>query len=373
VSDLDRLSDDERFLFDLVSTQSVSGNERCASEVFVRRASELGFDAHIDEVENAIAHRGPSDAPIHIVLLGHIDTVPGNIRVRVEDRILHGRGSVDAKGPLAAMLAGASRAELPDGVRLSVIGAVGEEAAGSIGARHLVETMSPSACIIGEPSAWDGVTLGYKGRLIVDASASIGNHHSAGEDLSACDRVHGWWQRVLDHVNTFNDGRTRAFDRIQATILDMDSCTDGMTQRANIRAGFRLPEDMGPAPLAWELSKLAQGEVRVECEGPECAYATDNNDPVVRAIRCAIRELGGTPRPKLKTGTADLNVVAPVWNCPIAAYGPGDSALDHTAHEHIDLDEFTRSIVVLESAIKLLADELVESSIESKYTDQAAI
>ncbi|QKK09717.1 MAG: M20/M25/M40 family metallo-hydrolase [Planctomycetota bacterium] len=65
--------------------------------------------AEIDEAGNALAHRGPADAPVHIMLLGHIDTVPGDIPVRIAGGVLHGRGSVDAKGPLAAMLCRAAR------------------------------------------------------------------------------------------------------------------------------------------------------------------------------------------------------------------------------------------------------------------------
>jgi [amino group carrier protein]-lysine/ornithine hydrolase len=54
----------------------------------------------------------------------------------------------------------------------------------------------------------------------------------------------------------------------------------------------------------------------------------------------------------LKTGTSDMNVVAPVWKCPIVAYGPGDSALDHTPNEHLELDEFWKAVNVLEHTLK---------------------
>ena len=54
-------------------------------------------------------------------------------------------------------------------------------------------------------------------------------------------------------------------------------------------------------------------------------------------------------------------MVAPVWRCPIAAYGPGDSTLDHTPGEHLDLGEFTRSIRVLTNALETLSAELAES------------
>ena len=74
----------------------------------------------------------------------------------------------------------------------------------------------------------------------------------------------------------------------------------------------------------------------------------------MRAFLAGIRSVGGQPGFVLKTGTADLNIVAPVWGCPAAAYGPGDSALDHTPNEHISLDEFKRSISVLQFVLKQL-------------------
>lgn len=41
------------------------------------------------------------------------------------------------------------------------------------------------------------------------------------------------------------------------------------------------------------------------------------------------------------------NVVGPVWRCPIVAYGAGDSSLDHTPHEHVDIGEWQHSVAVL--------------------------
>ncbi len=350
--------DAERILIDLVSTPSVSGSERIAAELFAARARDLGFRSEVDEAGNALAHRGSPDARTHIMLLGHIDTVPGSIPVRVEDGVLHGRGSVDAKGPLAAMLCGAARAELPDDVRVTVAGAVGEESAGSPGARFLAPLFRPSACIIGEPSGWDGVTLGYKGRLLVTATARCASTHSASREASACDEITAWWREVEDSVASFNEGRERAFDLLQATIEEMRSSADGLYQQATIEAGFRLPLDLSPEDLETRLAALATEAVTVVADGPELPYATDRNDPVVRALSTSVRGMGARPHPKLKTGTADFNVVAPQWQCPIAAYGPGDSSLDHTPHEHLALGEFHRSVEVLTSAIGALADEL---------------
>jgi LysW-gamma-L-lysine carboxypeptidase len=88
--------------------------------------------------------------------------------------------------------------------------------------------------------------------------------------------------------------------------------------------------------------------------GSDPAYQSEKNTPPVRALLRAIRAEGGKPAFKLKTGTSDMNTVGPVWECPMVAYGPGDSSLDHTPHEHIDAAEFRRGVAVLARALETL-------------------
>ena len=87
-------------LIGLVDQYSPSGGEQSAVRFLVERMQALGYDqAFSDEAGNAVGVIGKG--PRQIVLLGHIDTVPGEIAVRVEEGVLYGRGAVDAKGPLA--------------------------------------------------------------------------------------------------------------------------------------------------------------------------------------------------------------------------------------------------------------------------------
>ena len=65
-----------------------------------------------------------------------------------------------------------------------------------------------------------------------------------------------------------------------------------------------------------------------------------------------MRSAGRTPGFLLKTGTSDMNVVGPAWRCPILAYGPGDSSLDHTPEEHVVIAEYLGAIDVLEVALQ---------------------
>lgn len=349
------------FLHELVAARSVSGDERAAAEVFTRWADRFGLHASIDEAGNAIGVR-PSvgDRERTMVLLGHIDTVPGDIPVRIEDGVLHGRGSVDAKGPIAAMLVAASRAELPDGVEVQVVGAVGEETPHSPGANHYKDTIRPDACIIGEPSGADGVTLGYKGRLVVRLSVEQDSGHSAGADGSAADMAIAWWTRVLAEITQLNEGRDGAFDVIQATVRDVRTESDGLTDRCVLDGGFRLPTWVGPEELERSIRAIASPGA-LHFEGHEVAVRSARDDAVVRALTVAIRETGERPRQKVKTGTSDMNVVWPLWRCPIAAYGPGDSSLDHTPREHLAISEYQAAIGVLTRALEVLAAELVAS------------
>ena len=126
-----------------------------------------------------------------------------------------------------------------------------------------------------------------------------------------------------------------------------------LEQGVEMSIGLRLPPGADVADL--------QRRMRTWVDGAELAFPyneppfrAEKNIPPVRALLRAIRAEGGRPRFKLKTGTSDMNVVGPAWGCPIVAYGPGDSSLDHTPGEHIDLNEFGRGINVLARALETL-------------------
>lgn len=341
--------DAEQLLEDLVSIESPSDNERVAVEALVAWMNEHGYDnAYIDDVGNAIGIIG--NGMRDIMLLGHIDTFAGNPPVKREGRLLYGRGSVDAKGSLCTFAVSAIRANIPENVRLIVVGAVGEEA-GSEGARHLVEQFEPEACLIGEPSQWDRITLGYKGRLLLDYRWRGAMAHSAGQAMTASEHAVTYWRHVQQYVSNYNGDENRIFGQLDATLQEINSGQDGAFGWATAVIGFRLPPNCDPYTLAEELDCSDGESVTITAHGHETAHVGGRDSVLSRALRGAIRAEGGSPRFVHKTGTSDMNVVAPIWECPIAAYGPGDSALDHTPQEHIDLDDYLRAIRLLTNAI----------------------
>ena len=203
------------FLEELVSIPSFSGEEADVARYLIEKMAHFGFRARQDEVGNAIGELGDSSAERTIVLLGHMDTVPGVVPVKRSRGRLYGRGTVDAKGPLAAFVLAATRiAPLLERTRVVVIGVVEEEAHGR-GARHLARTMTPPDCvIIGEPSEWQCVTLGYKGMLNFDYRLTQPGAHSAGEKPGPAEKAVTFWNRLMTYAEEHNDGWSGRFNTV---------------------------------------------------------------------------------------------------------------------------------------------------------------
>jgi len=194
-----------------------------------------------------------------------------------------------------------------------------------------------------------------------------------------------WVRRRADDVNA---GIARPFDQLSPSLRRFITANaDGMTDTVNAQFAWRLPVGFDANAFANEL--LAWTTSHLECAGvaPTTTMATgeggrqgitvmgtrtslaftfrgweqpwhaDRSNPLVRSFLGAIRHVDASAQPGfvVKTGTSDMNVVAPLWQCPILAYGPGDSALDHTPNEHLLLDEYWRAVIVLEVALRSLA------------------
>ncbi len=259
---------------------------------------------------------------------------------------------MDAKGPLAAFIVAAGRAALPPGTRVVVVGAVEEECATSRGARHVAARYAPDACIIGEPSGWDAVTLGYKGRLLVDYALSQPVGHTAGPETGVAERAIEWWQTLVGYTKQFNTGRDRLFEQILPSLRHIQSRSDGLTEQVEMTVGLRLPPNFDATAAEATLRAAAGEEASLRFYAHEPAWEGPRGTPLVAAFMRAIRQQGERPRLKVKTGTSDMNVVGPAWGCPILAYGPGDSRLDHRPDEHIELGEFLRAIEVLQRVLE---------------------
>ncbi len=331
----------------MLSVPSPSGEEDAVASLLVSRLLRAGFDVDVDAAGNVVA--GWGEGAETIALVGHIDTVPGHIGVRRDGDLLHGRGAVDAKGPLAAAIAAVSRQPRDGGRRYVIVGAVEEETT-SRGARHLAASIpAPSALVILEPSGWDAVTIGYKGSLRLRASVDQPHAHGAGREPSAPDRCVALVRALQDRAGQ-SGGDAGVFDRVDVRVLGFE-LGERWLDRSGERGSWCSDSPGCEVDALIEVARSSAPTATLTVLGREPGVRTDRRSRLARGFVSAIRTRGGTPRFKLKTGTSDLNILGPAWGCQAVAYGPGDSQLDHTPREHVSIAELERAVSVLELAL----------------------
>ncbi|HSB78488.1 MAG TPA: M20/M25/M40 family metallo-hydrolase, partial [Candidatus Methylomirabilis sp.] len=265
----------------MVEIPSLSGEESQLASFLVETMRALGFQASVDQAGNAVGILG--DGPTEIVLLGHMDTVPGALPVRNQDGKLYGRGSVDAKGPLAAFIAAAAQVGALPGKRIVVVGATEEEAASSKGARYATEVFAPHFCVIGEPSGAYAVTLGYKGRIVCAYDASTGATHSASKEGSILEEGVEFWNQISRWADEFNVGK-KMFDRLDPALREIRSENDGLTESIRLRLSVRIPLGLSPEVVRRHVEALSSDPARLRFWGADPPYRAEKNTALVRAF-----------------------------------------------------------------------------------------
>ncbi|MDR7275433.1 M20/M25/M40 family metallo-hydrolase [Catenuloplanes atrovinosus] len=327
---------------------SVSYDERELAAYLAGWCRDRGLDARVDEAGNLVAERGTG--PRTLLLLGHLDTVPFTWPVRWDDvdpAVLHGRGTVDAKGSLAAFLEVLAGTPVPDGWRLRVVGAVEEEVSSSRGAFHARDHYPADAVVIGEPSGAGALTLGYFGLFKLRVTATVPSGHSAGfQAVSAPDRLIGALERIRAAV-------LKEADEALSAVIDLRCDADAASQSAVGILNFRVPPGADLDALRTAALDAGGDGVRTEVLRATPGHAGPRSTVLAKAFGRAFARSGGRPRFLLKKGTSDMNTLATTWrDVPMVAYGPGDSALDHTRDERLDADEYRRARRVLGEAVR---------------------
>jgi LysW-gamma-L-lysine carboxypeptidase len=234
---------------------------------------------------------------------------------------------------------------------LTIVAAVGEEA-DSRGARYLAARRGPDRVIVGEPSGWDGVTIGYKGELQLVATFRGRRTHYSSPTPTTTDVALDWTAAVRGlavarHTESL-------FASLTAKTVAVDSRRSGDSERTRVTVDFRLPPGLTTDQVL-DMLPSEPGRPRVTIRIRAEPVEVGRINPTVLALSAGIRSLGARPTLWRKSGTSDLNVVVPEWSAPAAAYGPGDARLDHTARESLAETELARSVAVLRAAFDQLA------------------
>lgn len=340
--------DTKSLLREMLEIYSPSGKEEKLVEFLQPAMEGMGYHTRRDETGNLIGRIG--EGSTKVLLLGHLDTVEGEIPVRESDGNIYGRGAVDAKSPLAAFIAAGSQFAGSGEVEVVVVGVVEEETS-SKGAYEVRDALSPDYVVVGEPSSWDGVTLGYRGSIRLSYSHSVSKTHRGEESPLPAEEAVSFFHRLR---KTFDSGSS-GFNSTDVRLTDIVTENEPFQDSVDMTLDIRTSTDFDREELH-EFIENHKGKASVETTRHIPPVRSSKRSRLVSAFIGGIREAGGNPSFKLKTGTADMNILAESWEVPIIAYGPGDSSLDHTPDEHLELEELFRAREVLVEALSKLEE-----------------
>ncbi|MCA2003989.1 MAG: M20/M25/M40 family metallo-hydrolase [Candidatus Nitrosotenuis sp.] len=336
-------------------------SEKPMAEYLADKCDDLGFEnIHTDEVGNLIAQIG-SGSP-RVLLCGHMDTVPGKIKVRKEGDYLYGRGASDAKAPLIAMLLAAATLQKNNGT-IIFVGAVDEEG-NATGIKNLAkQKLDIDYAVFGEPSGIRNVTIAYKGRIAINLKINVGDSaHASAPWLAknAIEESMRFSQELKHHLEENQEGKSKGM-MLTCTITEVkggDShnvtpkeCTTTMDIRIPVTMNVKMVGEKIASKVT-ELANKYRVEAMYSVIDETEPFEAPMNSPLVRAFTLGVMEVERA-RPALirKTGTGDMNIIGSLWNVPVVTYGPGDPHASHTIDERVSMSEFLRGIEVIKNTL----------------------
>ncbi len=351
----------------MLKIYSPTGQEERLATFLAETLRKLGFNVEVDEVGNVIARTG-SGKP-RVLLCGHMDTVEGWIPVERRRNVLFGRGAVDAKGPLAAMIVAAARHLARDGQGSITLVAVVDEEGRSKGIKHFLAHCREEFdyAIFGEPGRAYGVSIAYRGRALLRLTVKTKEGHSATPHLfkNAIEHAYKALEKIKETIVT----RTEDFfhsTSVCPTIIRGGKTDNVVPGECQIIIDVRIPPNMEPHQILEKARKVAESysaeekvEVQVELLDSIKGFEVSEEAPLVEAFKEAIRKITERePILRRKTASCDANLFVAERKTPTVVYGPGNSKLDHAPNENISIPEYLQAIKVLEEVLRKLTSTL---------------
>jgi len=364
----EKLDDTVRILCDLVRTPSFSGRERDVVEVIRREMERARFDeVRVDGLGNIIGRIGNGSRTI--AFDAHIDTVQAGERglwsfdpftPKVEDGKVWGRGSVDQKGGMAAMITAGrllKELDLAGEFTFLFVGSVMEEDCDGLCWQYLIreEKLQPEFVVITEPTDLK-IHRGQRGRM--EMEVKIGGLSCHGSAPERGDNAVYKIARIALEIEKLNE--RLAFDPFlgkgTVTVTEARSSspslcavpdaaalwidrrlTTGETkeiavaeiQEAAARAGY---SDAAVTVPMYE--EIAYTGLKYPTEKYYPTWTTDANAPCVIAATNAFKKIFARD-PVVDKWTFSTNGVAisGLHGIPCVGFGPGNEVFAHAPNE----------------------------------------
>ncbi|WP_137289546.1 M20 family metallopeptidase [Natronorubrum halophilum] len=350
-------------------------------EFLCETLEERGVTPRVDDAGNVLATRGPKAADTHLVLNTHIDTVSPHVPFERDANgpeagggdVIRGRGSCDAKGPLAALLAAFFAVDSADAAGRVTLAITPDEEVLSTGAYKLISgddspTRDADAVIVGEPTNLD-VCTAAKGRF-------QGTIHLAGANAHAAEPETGRnavaaLESVLEGIRTFG-GREDAPPAhpqlgeatLTPTVVEGGEATNQVPADCALTVDRRSvpPEtaDGFHAALTDHLQAAVPDGIGLEFrftdrETPFLeAWDTDPDAEIVGVLASAS---GGAVRPF--AAATEASYFAP--DAPTVVFGPGvladsEGAVAHAPREYVTVSAVREAAAALEETVRSVVE-----------------
>jgi succinyl-diaminopimelate desuccinylase len=383
----------------LISIPGAPGAEGDVARRVMQEMRTLGYDdVRSDEVGNVIGTvRGTGEKP-PIMLCSHMDVVDiGDadsweyppFEGTVQDGVLHGRGAMDIKGPLAIQTyaARAVAAPRPPG-DVIVMHTVLEER-GGWGMEHAMARVAagamprPAVVVLGEATNED-ICIGHRGRaeLILELHGVAGHASAPERARNPLDAIPAVlpalrdFAEALDHddvlgrstlaptmVETLPRSRNVIPDRVRivldwrvlpamtgdAAVARVDECL------ARIALPSGLSVHVAPALERQRTWTGIEEERRLFTPG----FLLQPDHRLVRAAADAVAAASGsTPARRPWTFATDGGHSCGVHGIPTLGYAPGEERYAHTNRERLALDQARRAASAYPRLLEALWSEL---------------
>jgi LysW-gamma-L-lysine carboxypeptidase len=322
---------------------------------------DLGFEkVNIDSVGNVIATKG--NGTPRILLCGHMDTVPGQIPVRIDSGFLFGRGASDAKAPLISMLLACS--EFKQRGTIIFAGVVDEEG-NATGIKELVKNnLSIDYAIFGEPSGINRITISYKGRIALKLTCDVlDSAHASAPWLSknSIEEVFEVWKLLGAEISAKYDKTDNKSNSVSLSLTEISggSSHNVTPQKCKVTIDIRVPNGVKCLEILNHLdtsirniSEMRKVKITYRIEDMTEAFEADHSSPLVRALSLSILDVCKVRSVLLrKTGTGDMNVLGNSLNIPVVTYGPGEPHVSHSKDEKVEIQSYLTSIEIYNRAL----------------------
>ncbi|MEU4451235.1 M20 family metallopeptidase [Nocardioides sp. NPDC023903] len=330
--------------------QNPPDSEAATVAVLAEECRRRGFEVTLDEVApgraNLIARVGRGPGP-GLLIVSHSDVVPpgegwsgdpfsGDVR----DGRLHGRGSADTKGGLAAAIAALSTVEnTADQPPISLAVLVDEEELG-LGIRHFVRGLSAddhTACLVVEPTSLQPV-IAARGDAYLEITLTGRAAHS-GNPADGRNAIHGM-ARVIAEIERWHDELAASPHPLCGPATWSVGTVEGGQATSTVAAHCRITADrrLLPGEDASDVRKEVESrlaaldlagrglavEVRMTMDMPGFETAVD--DPIVDNVAAALTAAGASSAaPTGWTAACDGGFVASA-GIPVVVLGPGSVA-----------------------------------------------